>query len=64
MLKTLSTVALSIGLCATALNAVAAEYPSKPLKMYIGFSAGSATDIVGRVVADGLAKRLGQPIVV
>ncbi len=40
------------------------DYPSKPIKMYIGFSAGSATDIVGRVIADGLSKRLNQPVVV
>jgi len=40
------------------------NYPNKPLKMYIGFSAGSATDIVGRVVADALSKRLNQPVVV
>ncbi|MCD0504217.1 Bug family tripartite tricarboxylate transporter substrate binding protein, partial [Bordetella petrii] len=32
--------------------------------MYVGFSPGSATDIVARVVSDELAKRLGQPIVV
>lgn len=64
MLKTFSAVALAIGLCSTSYTAAAADYPSKPIKMYIGFSAGSATDIVGRVVADALAKRLGQPIVV
>lgn len=40
------------------------QYPNKPLKMYIGFSAGSATDIVGRVIADALAKRLNQPVIV
>ncbi|MCX5565681.1 Bug family tripartite tricarboxylate transporter substrate binding protein [Alcaligenes phenolicus] len=56
---------MGLGLGTTALSPVAAEtYPSKPLKMYIGFSAGSATDIVGRVVADALGKKLGQPIVV
>ena len=42
----------------------ASDYPIKPIKMYIGFSAGSATDIVGRIVADGLAARLKQPVVV
>src|SRR5690606_3313388 len=40
------------------------DYPSKPIKLYIGFSAGSATDLVGRIVAEGLASRLKQPIVV
>lgn len=64
MLKTLNAVALTIGLCSASFAAAAADYPSKPIKMYIGFSAGSATDIVGRVVADALGKRMGQPIVV
>jgi tripartite-type tricarboxylate transporter receptor subunit TctC len=43
---------------------IAQSYPAKPIKMYVGFSAGSATDIVARVVSDSLGKRLGQPIVV
>ncbi len=65
MLRKLAVLAMGLGLGTTALSPVAAEtYPSKPLKMYIGFSAGSATDIVGRVVADALGKKLGQPIVV
>jgi tripartite-type tricarboxylate transporter receptor subunit TctC len=63
MFKSLTTVALTMAFF-TAGVATAADYPNKPLKMYIGFSAGSATDIVGRVVADALGKRLGQPIVV
>jgi len=52
--------------CISASGLVSADptYPNKPLKMYIGFSAGSATDIVGRVVADALSKRLSQPVVV
>ncbi|MGO4329380.1 Bug family tripartite tricarboxylate transporter substrate binding protein [Cupriavidus sp. 2TAF22] len=40
------------------------KYPSRPIKMYVGFSAGSATDIVARVVAQHLSERLGQSIVV
>jgi len=40
------------------------QYPSRPIKMYVGFSAGSATDIVARVVAQHLSERLGQSIVV
>jgi len=64
MFKAFCAVALTIGLCNPGVAAAGADYPSKPIKMYIGFSAGSATDIVGRVVADALGKKLGQPIVV
>jgi tripartite-type tricarboxylate transporter receptor subunit TctC len=65
MFGMMKKVALAASLCMVGLPAGAAsDYPSKPIKMYIGFSAGSATDIVGRVIADGLSKRLGQPVVV
>ena len=63
-----STAALAAAILALvglgALNAVAQPYPSKPIRMYVGFSAGSATDIVARVVSKGLSDRIGQPIVI
>jgi tripartite-type tricarboxylate transporter receptor subunit TctC len=39
-------------------------YPSKPITLIIPFPPGGSTDIVGRIAADGLARELGQPIVV
>lgn len=39
-------------------------YPSKPITMYVGFAAGSATDIVARVISQKLSQRLGQPVIV
>ena len=41
-----------------------AGYPSKPITMVCGFAAGSATDIVARVVGQKLGDRLGQSVVV
>lgn len=39
-------------------------YPNKPLKLIHAFAAGSGTDNSGRVLAERLAQRLGQPVIV
>jgi tripartite-type tricarboxylate transporter receptor subunit TctC len=45
-------------------DAVAQAWPSKPIRAIVAFAAGSATDIVPRVVFEPLSAQLGQPIVV
>jgi tripartite-type tricarboxylate transporter receptor subunit TctC len=39
-------------------------YPAKPLVLIIPFPPGGSTDIIGRIAAEGMAKQLGQPIVI
>ena len=46
------------------LPAAAQDYPSKPVRMIVPFGPGTSTDNIARVVANGLTKVLGQPIVV
>ncbi len=41
-----------------------AQFPAKAVRMVIPFPPGGATDIVGRVVAQKLSERWGQPVVV
>jgi tripartite-type tricarboxylate transporter receptor subunit TctC len=45
-------------------TATAQEYPTKPVRMIVPFGAGTTTDIVSRVVAEGLSKTLAQPVIV
>jgi tripartite-type tricarboxylate transporter receptor subunit TctC len=42
----------------------AQSYPTRPVRMIVGFPAGNASDIIARVVAQALSDRLGQQFVV
>ena len=44
--------------------AAALDYPIRPVHVVVGFPAGTATDIVARIVGQALAQRLGQQIVI
>jgi tripartite-type tricarboxylate transporter receptor subunit TctC len=55
-----STAALLVGSCI----ARAQAYPTRSVRMIVGFPAGNESDIVARVVAQALSDRLGQQFVV
>ncbi len=57
---------LFIGVAAalTLASSWAQNYPSKPIKIVVPFTAGSATDIMARVVGEKLQAAWGQPVVV
>jgi len=65
-LKTVpGAMAVGFALAASAVPASAAEkFPSKPVRIVVGFSAGSATDITARMISPKLSDLWGQPVVI
>jgi tripartite-type tricarboxylate transporter receptor subunit TctC len=45
-------------------NGYAQEWPSRTITLFHGFPAGGPSDVVARLIADGLQKSLGQPVIV
>ena len=42
----------------------AQDYPAKPIRFVVGFTAGGASDITARIVGQKLTEHLGQPVVI
>ena len=51
-------------LCATAAQALAQNYPSKPIRVIVPFGAGGVADLTARAVGQKLSENLGQPVVI
>jgi tripartite-type tricarboxylate transporter receptor subunit TctC len=54
----------AVAVAALPLRASAQQFPSKPLHIVVGYSAGGAVDIVARTIGKNLSTALGQPVIV
>jgi tripartite-type tricarboxylate transporter receptor subunit TctC len=53
--------ALALGFATTA---SAQDYPNRPIKLIVSFGPGGGADIVGRILAQSMAEKLGQPVII
>src|SRR5436190_5260388 len=60
-LAVVATFALSAGFAA---RAPAAEWPQRPIRIIVAFGPGGGADIVGRIIAQSMQEKLGQPVVI
>jgi tripartite-type tricarboxylate transporter receptor subunit TctC len=61
---TLRFVAALAALAASSLQAAQSDYPSKPIRLIVPYSAGGATDITARTIGAKLTEKWGQQVVV
>src|SRR5690349_21184637 len=45
-------------------TAQAVDWPARPLTIVVPYGAGSAPDVIGRILTASISKELGQPIIV
>jgi tripartite-type tricarboxylate transporter receptor subunit TctC len=45
-------------------HAAAQAFPSRPITMIVPLATGGSTDVIGRIVAEGMRATLGQPVIV
>src|SRR3990172_8288364 len=55
---------LALALALAAGGAAAQNYPSKPIRIVVGFQPGGGTDVTARMVSPKLSENLGQPIII
>jgi tripartite-type tricarboxylate transporter receptor subunit TctC len=63
-LRRLALIAAPLAAALAAGGAVAQDFPTRPIRMIVAFSAGGTTDFVARLIADKVKGPLGQPVVV
>lgn len=63
-MKTLTALVAALAMTLAAPAALAQDFPTGPIRMIVGYSAGGPTDVIARVLAQHMTTSLGQSVVV
>src|ERR1700681_785238 len=65
MMRRLFVLALTFAIAGSAAAAQAQPaWPTKPIKILVGYAPGGSTDVTARILGEALSERLGQPVIV
>ena len=57
-------VGIAVAAASLSFSSWAADFPTRPIRLLVGFPAGGPTDITMRVIAENAGKILGQPVII
>src|SRR5674476_854097 len=60
----LSIAAACLAIAGLAAPATAQDYPQQTIRIVVSFGPGGGADIIGRILADSMSKKLGKPVIV
>jgi tripartite-type tricarboxylate transporter receptor subunit TctC len=60
--RTACAIGLLLALAAFAVPAAAQDYPARSIRLIIPFAPGGSNDVVGRIIANQLGRKLGKQV--
>jgi tripartite-type tricarboxylate transporter receptor subunit TctC len=65
MMRRLFVLALTFAIaCSAAAAQAQPAWPTKPIRILVGYAPGGSTDVTARIIAQALSERLGQPVII
>ncbi len=63
-MKLLQPALFALALACAAQATADEAYPTRPIRIFVGFAPGGGTDVMARIVAPRMSERLGQPVII
>ena len=64
MMRRSIALAIALVMGAAAMAQAQTAWPTKPIRIIVGFAPGGSTDVTARIIAQALSERLGQPVLI